>query len=301
MPAAFDLPRGFFAENGHRDLRIDGSLRSLVVGSKEHHGRPERQPAAWKRPNLGINLTLRGRGRYIDAGGREHELQPGVLFHRYTSVAHQTWFDIASGYAECFVVFDAATGQRLLESGLISTVPVLNVGVDPVIIDSFRHLAKLVSAPEAELSSRRALLEAVSFVDGLYERARGNRTLGFWERKIEDACLLLGHNLDERLRGETVAKQLGLSYPAFRKRFREATGYSPVDYRIRRRLESAQHMLMVDSVAAVARRFGYSDPYAFSAQFKTFLGVSPREFQRRMQRKLVLVPLITERPPSTPG
>jgi AraC-like DNA-binding protein len=294
MPAAFDLPRGFFAENGHRDLRIDGTLRSLVASSKEHGRTPDRYVPS-KRPNLGVNLTLRGRGRFTESTGKVHELTAGTLFHRYPGAVYQTWFDPESDYAELFVVFDAATGLRLVDAGLISSVPVLNVGTDPVILDSFRHLAKRIGLPEAQLSSRRTLLEAVAFIDDLYERAKENRVLGFWERKIEDACLLLGHNLEERLPAEAVARQLGVPYAAFRKRFKDATGYSPVDYRIRRRLESAQHLLMVSTVAAAAKRFCYSDPYAFSAQFKAFLGVSPREFQRRMRRKLVLVPLIQER------
>jgi AraC-like DNA-binding protein len=295
MAAAFELPRGFFDEGGHRDLRIDGTLRSLVASAKEHGSRPDRYVPS-RRPNLGVNLTLRGRGRFTESSGAVHELSAGTLFHRYPGAVYQTWFDPASDYAELFVVFDAATGMRLVEAGLISTVPVLSVGVDPVIIDSFRHLAKRVNLPEAQLSSRRALLESVAFVDDLYERAKENRVLGFWERKIEDACQLLGHNLEERLPAESVAKQLGVPYAAFRKRFKDATGYSPVDYRIRRRLESAQHLLMVNTVAAAARRFCYSDPYAFSAQFKAFMGCSPREFQRRMRRKLVLVPLISENP-----
>src|SRR5262249_33441668 len=140
--------------------------------------------------------------------------------------------------------------------------------------------------------SNLALMEAVAFVNGLYNRARRNPAIGFWPRVIWDACVLLDHNLDERLSLEEVASKLGGSYAAFRKRFKEATGYSPQDYRIRRRLESSQHSLMSTSVKATARSLGYYDAFAFSAQFKRYMGCSPREFQRRTRTAPNLVKLI---------
>jgi AraC-like DNA-binding protein len=300
MPAApqsFDLPRGFFDEWSSRSLRIDDHVRMLVVSPML--GRDAIEFGTRRSALLGVNLVLRGRGRYVEGSGREHELRPGVLFHRFPGIEHTTDFDPASGYAELFVVVDAMTGPQLMASGLIDPSPVLEVGVDPVIIQSFRHLVKRLNLPESRMPARRALLEAVGFINELYDRAHANRALPFWERIVEDACRLLERNFDERLPAETVARRLGVSYAAFRKQFRARTGHSPVEYRIRRRLESAQHALMVKSVTATAREYGYPDPYTFSAQFRKYVGVPPRQFQRRMRERPVVVPLArTQRPAS---
>ncbi len=297
MPSAFDLPPGFFAEQGSRDLRIDGSLHRLLFQAKEHGPRCGRMEPS-SATSLGLNIVLRGRGRCEDASGGAHELVPGVLFHRHRSLVRATWFDPASDYAECYLVIDAGTGLALLAAGLLSPAPVVNIGVDAVIIDGFRHLAARARLSESLAPGRALLLEAVAWVNDLYDRARRNRVLDPWEKAIEDACLLLEHNLDERIRAEAIAEQLGVSYAAFRKRFKDATGHAPADYRIRRRLESAQHHLMGGSVAATARLLGYNDPYTFSTQFKKFVGVSPREFRRRQRQRGRLALVALTRPPA---
>jgi len=288
MIPAFTLPPAFFSESGSRRLRIDAGIRSLVASAKAHGPRPMQHTKAHFK-SLGINLVLRGRGRYVEASGQAHELLPGWLFHRYPGIMHTTWFDPESDYAECFVVFDGDTGAQLLKTGLIAASPLVNVGVDPVVLEEFKHLVKRIRMPEPELPSPKLMLEALAFINDLYDRARRNRVQSFWEHVVEDACLLLEHNLDERVPTEAVARQLGVSYAAFRKHFKSATGYAPADYRIRRRLESAQQALTEHSVMATAAMFGYVDAYAFSAQFKAFLGMSPRAFQRRLPLQVVLV------------
>jgi AraC-like DNA-binding protein len=299
MPSAFDLPPGFFDEQqGWRDLRIDGHLHRLIFQSKEHGTRCGRMEPS-NATSLGINIVLRGRGRCEDAAGGAHELVPGVLFHRHRSLVRATWFDPGSDYAECYLVIDAGTGLALVAAGLLSRAPVVNIGVDAVIVDGFRHLSARARLSESLAPGRALLLESVAWVNDLYDRARRNRVLDPWDKAIEDACLLLEHNFEARERTAEVAAQLGVSYAAFRKRFKEATGHAPADYRIRRRLESAQHHLLGGSVAATARLLGYNDPYTFSTQFKKFVGVSPREFRRRQRQRgrLVLVPLTRRGPP----
>lgn len=295
MTTPFALPDGFFDERGSRELRLHGRPGVLVASSKRY-GRRIPDIDGRRFGVLGINLVLRGRGRYVEPDGRTHDLLPGTLFQRYPRAPSPTWFDPESDFAECFLVFDEATGTQLIALGLLPSAPVVDVGVDRVIVEEFRHLIKRLRMPESQASSCAVLLEAIAFISGLHERASRNRARDPWDKAVDDACLLLGHNLDERVRIEVIAEQVGVSYAAFRKHFKQATGYSPADYRIRRRLEAAQRALATSSVADIARDLGYGDPYAFSTQFKAFLGMSPRAFLRRSRRPAALVPLI--RPPS---
>lgn len=59
----------------------------------------------------------------------------------------------------------------------------------------------------------------------------------------------------------------------------------PVKYLVRRRIESACAMLLDRSVPmkTIAGKLGYPSPYAFSAQFKKFMGVSPLQFRHRTE------------------
>jgi AraC-like DNA-binding protein len=290
MTAKFSLNPGMFQQPGSRYLRIDETVRNMVIAGKFHGRRPDQHPDAIF-GMLCVNFVLRGTGVYTEAGGREHRLAPGTLFHRYPGVRHSTWFDPGSDYAECFVVFDGRTGDQLMKLGVISPEPVEYVGVDPLILSDLRELMIRARQPETMYPSRRAIIECCDFINRLYDRARSRRVLDFWDKIIEDACALLSHNFDEPLSGQDVAEELGVSYAALRKQFKRATGYSPTDYRNRRRLESAQYVLMTASVKNTASMHGYFDSFAFSRQFKSHLGISPSEFQSRGKKAFVLTPL----------
>ena len=77
-----------------------------------------------------------------------------------------------------------------------------------------------------------------------------------------------------------VARRLGVAYPTFRRRFREAMGVSPGRTESvaawNRRVTAAGK-----SVKQVADELGYSDPFTFSAQFKAHFGLSPQRFRAR--------------------
>ena len=288
MASTYAITKELLGPEGSRNIRIDDTPRSLVAMAKAYGRKPNRhENVAFKQ--FCINFVLRGRGRYTDAAGRNYELAPGTLFHRFPGVVHTTWYDPDSDYAEFFVVFDSLTGRQLANLGLLASddQPLLTVGYDPVVLEEFKHLVKRINLPEHECRSRTMLLETAEFINGLYDRARSNRVLSYWEKIIEDACALLEFNLEEIIRAESIAEQLGVSYAAFRKHFKHATGYAPNDYRIRRRLEASQHSLIHTSVKETARKYGYFDAFAYSTQFKRYIGMSPREFQRQMQHSFV--------------
>jgi transcriptional regulator GlxA family with amidase domain len=69
----------------------------------------------------------------------------------------------------------------------------------------------------------------------------------------------------------------------FIRRFKAATGNTPIEYMQRARIESAKHVLESGSepVDSVASRIGYEDVGSFRAVFKRVTGVSPTEYRKR--------------------
>lgn len=80
-----------------------------------------------------------------------------------------------------------------------------------------------------------------------------------------------------------LADRVHVSRATFAARFHHAVGASPMAYLSRWRLTLAAEHLADESltVANVAQRVGYDNPFAFSAAFKRHHGVSPSEFRRR--------------------
>jgi AraC family transcriptional regulator len=68
----------------------------------------------------------------------------------------------------------------------------------------------------------------------------------------------------------------------FARQFKAATGLSPHQYVIARRVERAQHLLRADDevgLAEVALRVGFADQSKLSFHFKRIVGVTPRQFR----------------------
>ena len=83
-----------------------------------------------------------------------------------------------------------------------------------------------------------------------------------------------------------MSDRSGLNPRTFSRRFRAATGYSPIDYLQALRVEEAKQMLEfdrlgVDEVGAVV---GYEDPASFRRVFKRKAGLSPAAYRRKFQR-----------------
>jgi len=82
-----------------------------------------------------------------------------------------------------------------------------------------------------------------------------------------------------------MVSQSGLAERTFKRRFKAATGYAPVDYVQALRVEEAKQMLEMtrDPVEAIAGEVGYEDPAFFRRLFKRRTGVSPARYRQRFQ------------------
>lgn len=77
----------------------------------------------------------------------------------------------------------------------------------------------------------------------------------------------------------------GLPARTFKRRFRAATGYAPVDFVQAVRIEEAKRMLETTSapVEAIAFDVGYDDPSFFLRLFRRSTGVSPAIYRRQFR------------------
>jgi AraC family transcriptional regulator, arabinose operon regulatory protein len=281
MEAEFDLRKTDLTLGGNRGFSIgSGGRWRHITAAIKHHGKKPNVHIDFKPNFFAVNFCLRGKGVYKDCDGTEYAIRPGVLFHRLPNRLHTTIFEPESDFVEFFVVLDIDTVAHLHRLGLVSDVPVLEVGVQQSIVDELEDLIKTLRSTTSEVPSPLAVVRVLAFIQSLYERARQKRLQSYWERIVSDACSMLERNVEERVSMEEIAAKLGVSYTSFRKHFRRITSSSPGDYRVQYRIDRAKDLLTTRSVKQVAAELGYCDPFTFSAQFKTVTGVSPRQFQK---------------------
>ncbi|GLQ52884.1 GlxA family transcriptional regulator [Devosia nitrariae] len=82
-----------------------------------------------------------------------------------------------------------------------------------------------------------------------------------------------------------VARVSGLPKRTFDRRFRAATGYSPLAYVQALRIEEAKQMLETDAapVDAIGREVGYEDAASFRRLFRRLTGLAPGDYRRRFR------------------
>jgi transcriptional regulator GlxA family with amidase domain len=82
---------------------------------------------------------------------------------------------------------------------------------------------------------------------------------------------------------DEVMKRSGMAERTLKRRFKAATGLSPLDYTQRLRIEGAKRLLEENRlpIDEIAWRCGYEDPAFFRRLFKRVTDVTPGEFRKR--------------------
>ncbi|MNO27123.1 HTH-type transcriptional activator Btr [compost metagenome] len=98
---------------------------------------------------------------------------------------------------------------------------------------------------------------------------------------IERTVKFMMEHLEHPMTLPELAAEANLSVPHFTHRFKQATGYSPIDYYLRLKIQLAcQHLdLTEQSVKEISLRLGFQDPYYFSRIFKKIMGKSPSAYR----------------------
>ncbi len=133
-------------------------------------------------------------------------------------------------------------------------------------------------------------------IDGAdaFERFEGNIThliddlrvkrKGKTKDPIEEAKNYIEHHLAKEVSLEEVADVLGLNASYFSQLFKQMTGETFVQYRIKRRMEKAKKLLESAHyrITDISYEIGYGDHPHFTKTFKKYTGLSPSEYRRKL-------------------
>jgi AraC family transcriptional regulator len=152
--------------------------------------------------------------------------------------------------------------------------------VDPVAVSAAHNLRRLLLSP-APID----LLEAEHLVSGLAARAaciheaKPERAASWMTpQRLRRIDALIEAGLESKLSVQDLAEALDLSAGFFTRAFRRATGRSPYDYIIDRRIARARHLLRDCDLglAAIALAAGFASHAHMTATFRQRLGVTPQ-------------------------
>lgn len=104
---------------------------------------------------------------------------------------------------------------------------------------------------------------------------------------ISHAIQLMGQSLDRKLSLDEIAEESGYSPSYLTTLFRKKTGYSPSSYFSHLKITKACEYLDFSKlkIKEISYLMGYSDPYYFSKDFQKKMGISPRNYRKRIGMK----------------
>ncbi|WP_163858546.1 helix-turn-helix transcriptional regulator [Paenibacillus elgii] len=105
------------------------------------------------------------------------------------------------------------------------------------------------------------------------------------ERKLIDSLRYIDAHLSSELTVEQLSDHAHFHPNYFIRMFKRHMGMPPMKYIHERRLEKAQHLLASTdlTVGEVACRSGFNDVSYFSASFKKYAGVAPKDYRNILQ------------------
>lgn len=106
------------------------------------------------------------------------------------------------------------------------------------------------------------------------------------DEKIKNAQQWLESNFMEEFGIEKVAQKYGMSRRTFERRFKNATGDTPLLYLQRTKVETAKRLLETYSLSfdEICYRVGYENSNFFREVFRKHTGLLPTEYQKKFQR-----------------
>ncbi|MEM1309484.1 MAG: AraC family transcriptional regulator [Cyanobacteria bacterium P01_C01_bin.70] len=110
-------------------------------------------------------------------------------------------------------------------------------------------------------------------------------TSGLSRERLRRALDFIHTSLDQPLRLETMATELGLSVYYFSRLFRQSMGVTPYQYVLQQRIEKARRLLQNSdlSIAEIAMDCGFANPSHLARHFRKFVGVSPKIYRQQVQ------------------
>jgi len=164
--------------------------------------------------------------------------------------------------------------------------PVLHCGVEPALLGGFEQLLDSVAVGaglESYIGAANRLRHLLTQFTRRHHRP-GTARLG----AIDAGALenYMREHVASRLSLEDLAALARLSPRHFASRYRQHTGYPPLQHFQHMKMEAACQLLdsTDDSVKTIAAAVGYRDPLYFSRVFQRTLGLSPSDYRRSLRR-----------------
>ncbi|HUX50196.1 MAG TPA: AraC family transcriptional regulator [Spirochaetia bacterium] len=231
-----------------------------------------------------IVYITRGRGVLRWQPDNSCIVEAGTAFLLFPGVWHAYSPDAQTGWDEYWVGFTGPFPATLLQRGLIGPErPAYRIGLQDTILSDFAEIFDLAERepPGFQLRLGASIIQIIAkILTTSYREAQQSGA----EQIVAQAKFHMEENLYGDIAIDGLLSGINLSYSAFLKLFKNYTGLSPHQYFLQMKLNRAKTLLQQPgrAVKEIALGLGFRDQFYFSRLFKSKIGVTPTQWQSRM-------------------
>lgn len=276
-----------FIEREYLPSFAEGSRPKLLSASNIHLDFAHHARTLHKHSDHCEMLLVRyGASRYV-IGNHTYPIKKGDLIVTNSDVLHDNLLD-KDDYVSYFALgignlkLEGLDDNHLIDA---KSCPVIPTGDH---FSSFDHLFKTIyeliasGEPGTEETCHYLMMSIISLAVHLISTAEPHEEPADISSMISDVRHYLDENYMQDISLKSVGELFHVSSYHLSHVFKEQTGYSLMNYVIRRRIGEAQSLLIAtnDSVTSIAGRVGFGNPNNFNIQFQKQVGLSPRQYRK---------------------
>ena len=272
--------------DGQWGLHVAGTGMRIAPPRTPYQVYERSAPFQWSRgrtlPYYGMVYVTDGQGEFTLPDCGRLRVQAGDLLLLFPNVWHNYWPDPDSGWTEFWVLFSGLLPDRWAQHHWFRPAqPKLHPGVHPDLLGLFDQLLTTARAnpPLANQILAGLTMQTLASVFSHWQHGATPRDEGA-DSLIRQAQQIIEEQWNQPVDMRRLAASLRMSYRHFRRLFQQCTGVPPGQYLLNLRINRAKRLLEEPlTIAEVAYRAGFSDPYYFSRLFKQKTGVSPKKWR----------------------
>ncbi len=237
-------------------------------------------------PQAILIYCLRGKG-FLKLGRTVHSVGPGNLMVIPPKVPHSYFSDEGRPWSISWVhIYGKEVEQLIGWLGTSVQDPLLYAPDLKRIEAAFEDMYSCLKYNYSDGGLLSMTTELLRFVSVL----RMNRGYANWQKqsaemRVRETRAFMERHIDVTLKLGELAAQAGQSVSYYSKLFKEQTGQAPMDYFLQLKIRKACDLLNQSeaTVAEIASKVGYADPYYFSRLFKKIQGSSPTVYRNAVK------------------